>query len=117
MSNVPRIKLSLLSESDDTFPSLQALSNLHYLCGGLMDYLWSCELDISNFGPVDRQPPPAEFRPPSPSPPENFSGEFSDQVLNVTPSNRSMQQNVEYLRALLYGSIAQDMRTTSKRVF
>ncbi|GKG17296.1 hypothetical protein Tco_0362253, partial [Tanacetum coccineum] len=37
-------------------------------------------------------------------------------VLNVTPSNLSMQPNVEYPRALLYGSIVQDMRTTSKRV-
>ncbi|GKE39019.1 crooked neck-like protein 1 [Tanacetum coccineum] len=34
----------------------------------------------------------------------------------VTPSNLSTQQNVEYLRALLYGSIAQDLRTTTKRV-
>ncbi|GKD68768.1 hypothetical protein Tco_1322858 [Tanacetum coccineum] len=32
----------------------------------------------------------------------------------VTPSNLSMQRNVEYLRALLYGSIAQDIRTTTK---
>ncbi|GJY98300.1 hypothetical protein Tco_0515210 [Tanacetum coccineum] len=30
-SNVPRVKLSSLSKSDDTFPSLQALSNLYYL--------------------------------------------------------------------------------------
>ncbi|GJT62997.1 hypothetical protein Tco_1006530 [Tanacetum coccineum] len=29
---------------------------------------------------------------------------------------QNMQQNVEYPRALLYGSIAQDMRTTTKRV-
>ncbi|GJV34069.1 hypothetical protein Tco_1394469 [Tanacetum coccineum] len=54
-SNVPRIKLSSLSESDDTFLSLQALSNFHYLFGGFMDYLWSRELDISNFGPADRK--------------------------------------------------------------
>ncbi|GKE69107.1 hypothetical protein Tco_1527179 [Tanacetum coccineum] len=26
----------------DTFTSLQALSNLHYLFSGFMDYLWSC---------------------------------------------------------------------------
>ncbi|GKD95177.1 hypothetical protein Tco_1375014, partial [Tanacetum coccineum] len=30
-SNIPEVKLSLLSESDETFSSLQALSNLHYL--------------------------------------------------------------------------------------
>nr|GEZ36416.1 retrovirus-related Pol polyprotein from transposon TNT 1-94 [Tanacetum cinerariifolium] len=33
---------------------LQALSNLHYLFGGFMDYLWSRELNISNFGPAYR---------------------------------------------------------------
>ncbi|GJY80501.1 hypothetical protein Tco_0493252 [Tanacetum coccineum] len=52
-SNVPGVKLSSLSESDDTFPSLQALLNLHYLFGGFMDYLWFCELNISNFDPAD----------------------------------------------------------------
>nr|GEY49809.1 ribonuclease H-like domain-containing protein [Tanacetum cinerariifolium] len=52
-SNVPGVKFSSLSKSDDTFPSLQALSNLHYLFGGFMDYLWSRQLDISNFGPAD----------------------------------------------------------------
>ncbi|GJT84600.1 hypothetical protein Tco_1066317 [Tanacetum coccineum] len=35
------VKLSSFSESDDTFTSLQALSNLHYLFSGFMDYLWS----------------------------------------------------------------------------
>nr|GEY95424.1 hypothetical protein [Tanacetum cinerariifolium] len=40
-SNVPGVKLSLFSKSDDTFLSLQALSNLHYLFSGFMDYLWS----------------------------------------------------------------------------
>ncbi|GJY82302.1 hypothetical protein Tco_0495678 [Tanacetum coccineum] len=35
---------------------------------------------------------------------------------SVTPSNLSTQRNVEYLRALLYGSIAQDLRTTTSRV-
>ncbi|GJT59274.1 hypothetical protein Tco_1002807 [Tanacetum coccineum] len=54
-SNVPGVKLSLFSKSDDTFPSLQALSDLHYLFSGFMDYLWSRELDISNFGPTDRK--------------------------------------------------------------
>nr|GEY52693.1 integrase, catalytic region, zinc finger, CCHC-type, peptidase aspartic, catalytic [Tanacetum cinerariifolium] len=53
-SNVPGVKLSSLFKSDDTFPSLQALSDLHYLFGGFMDYLWSRELNISNFGPADR---------------------------------------------------------------
>ncbi|GJZ29343.1 hypothetical protein Tco_0573990 [Tanacetum coccineum] len=48
------IKLSSLSESDDTFPSLQVLSDLYNLFDGFMDYLWSRELDISNFGPADR---------------------------------------------------------------
>nr|GEX08507.1 hypothetical protein [Tanacetum cinerariifolium] len=33
--------------------SLQVLSNMNYLFGGFMDYLWSRELDISNFSPVD----------------------------------------------------------------
>ncbi|GJV80565.1 hypothetical protein Tco_1516435 [Tanacetum coccineum] len=51
-SNVSRIKLSSLSESDDTFPSFQALSDLYYLFVGFMDYLWSCELNISN-SPAD----------------------------------------------------------------
>ncbi|GKD68969.1 putative ribonuclease H-like domain-containing protein, partial [Tanacetum coccineum] len=32
----------------------------------------------------------------------------------VTPSNLSMQRNIEYPRALHYGSIAQDIRTTTK---
>ncbi|GKF31724.1 hypothetical protein Tco_0101522, partial [Tanacetum coccineum] len=54
-SNVPGVKLSSLSESDDTIPSLQALSYLYYLFGGFMDYLWSRKLDISNFGPADRK--------------------------------------------------------------
>nr|GEX10350.1 hypothetical protein [Tanacetum cinerariifolium] len=53
-SNVLRVKLSLLSKSDDTFLSLQALSDLYYLFGGFMDYLRSYELNISNFGPADR---------------------------------------------------------------
>nr|GFB55626.1 putative reverse transcriptase domain-containing protein [Tanacetum cinerariifolium] len=52
-SNVPRVKLSLLSKSDDTFSSLQALSNLHYLSSSFMDYLWSRQLNISNFGPAN----------------------------------------------------------------
>nr|GEY55336.1 hypothetical protein [Tanacetum cinerariifolium] len=52
-SNVSGVKLSSLSELDDTFPSLQALLNLHYLFSGFMDYFWSRELNISNFGPAD----------------------------------------------------------------
>nr|GEU61104.1 reverse transcriptase domain-containing protein [Tanacetum cinerariifolium] len=52
-SNILGIKLSSLSESDDTFSSLQALSDLNNLFGGFMDYLWSRELNISNFGPAD----------------------------------------------------------------
>ncbi|GJY66572.1 hypothetical protein Tco_0468810 [Tanacetum coccineum] len=54
-SNVPRVKLSSFSKSDDSFTSLQALSNLYYLLGSFMDYLWSCKLNISNFGPADRK--------------------------------------------------------------
>ncbi|GKA52881.1 hypothetical protein Tco_0746196 [Tanacetum coccineum] len=54
-SNVPGVKPSLLSESDDTFPSLQALSDLYYLFDGFMDYPWSRQLDISNFGLADRK--------------------------------------------------------------
>ncbi|GKC60274.1 hypothetical protein Tco_1087872 [Tanacetum coccineum] len=34
---------------------LQALSDLYYLFDGFMDYLWSRELDISNFSPADRK--------------------------------------------------------------
>ncbi|GJX95336.1 integrase, catalytic region, zinc finger, CCHC-type containing protein, partial [Tanacetum coccineum] len=37
-------------------------------------------------------------------------------LCGVTPSNLSMQRNVEYPRALLYGSITPDLRTTTKRV-
>nr|GEW92389.1 hypothetical protein [Tanacetum cinerariifolium] len=59
-SNVPGVKLSSLSKSDDTFSSLQALSDLYYLFGGFWDYLWSRELDISNFGPADRKILPME---------------------------------------------------------
>nr|GEW09053.1 serine/threonine protein kinase SRPK1 [Tanacetum cinerariifolium] len=40
-SNVPGVKLSLFSESDDTFTSLQAFSNFRYLFSGFMNYLWS----------------------------------------------------------------------------
>nr|GEX65886.1 hypothetical protein [Tanacetum cinerariifolium] len=53
-SNVPGVKLSSLSKSDETFSSLEALSNSHYLFSGFLDYLWSRQLDISNFGPADR---------------------------------------------------------------
>ncbi|GKF78584.1 hypothetical protein Tco_0234152 [Tanacetum coccineum] len=45
-----------------------------------------------------------------------YSSSSSDSEVSVTPPNLSMQQNVEYPRALLYGSITQDMRTTTKRV-
>nr|GEX05093.1 reverse transcriptase domain-containing protein [Tanacetum cinerariifolium] len=54
-SNVPGVKLSLFSKSDNTLLRLQALSDLHYLFNGFMDYLWSRELNISNFGPADRR--------------------------------------------------------------
>nr|GEV11336.1 hypothetical protein [Tanacetum cinerariifolium] len=54
-SNVSGVMLSSLSESDDTFLSLQAFSDLYYLFGGFMYYLWSRELNISNFGPADRK--------------------------------------------------------------
>nr|GEY20011.1 zinc finger, CCHC-type [Tanacetum cinerariifolium] len=33
---------------------MQALTNLHYLFSGFMDYFWSRELNISNFGPANR---------------------------------------------------------------
>nr|GEW15651.1 retrovirus-related Pol polyprotein from transposon TNT 1-94 [Tanacetum cinerariifolium] len=59
-SNVPRVKFFLFSKSDDTFTSLQALSNLNYLFSGFMDYFWSCELNISNFGPANRKILPME---------------------------------------------------------
>ncbi|GJX75471.1 hypothetical protein Tco_0314066 [Tanacetum coccineum] len=36
------------------------------------------------------------------------------EEMSVTPSNLSMQRNIEYPRALHYGSIAQDIRTTTK---
>ncbi|GJZ56437.1 hypothetical protein Tco_0611630 [Tanacetum coccineum] len=53
-SNVSRVKLSSFSESDNTFTSLQALSNLHYIFSGFMDYFWSRKLNISNFGLANR---------------------------------------------------------------
>nr|GFA37335.1 hypothetical protein [Tanacetum cinerariifolium] len=53
-SNVPGIKLSSLSKSDDTFTRLQVLSNLHFRFIGFIDYFWSRKLNISNFGPADR---------------------------------------------------------------
>ncbi|GKG17901.1 hypothetical protein Tco_0372199, partial [Tanacetum coccineum] len=40
-SNVPKVKLSSLSKTNDTFSSLQALSDLNYFLGGFIDYLWS----------------------------------------------------------------------------
>ncbi|GKG10751.1 hypothetical protein Tco_0342151, partial [Tanacetum coccineum] len=40
-SDVPRVKLSSFPESNDTFTSLQAFSNLHYLFNDFMDYFWS----------------------------------------------------------------------------
>nr|GEZ51340.1 hypothetical protein [Tanacetum cinerariifolium]GEZ51354.1 hypothetical protein [Tanacetum cinerariifolium]GEZ51361.1 hypothetical protein [Tanacetum cinerariifolium] len=43
-SNVPGVKLSSFSKSDGTFLSLQALSDLYYLFGGFLDYLWSQDL-------------------------------------------------------------------------
>ncbi|GJU86545.1 hypothetical protein Tco_1294091 [Tanacetum coccineum] len=54
-SNVPGVKLSLFSKSYDTFPSLQALSDLHYLFGGFMDYLWSREFGIFTLGPTRQE--------------------------------------------------------------
>ncbi|GKD55508.1 hypothetical protein Tco_1288895 [Tanacetum coccineum] len=53
-SNVSGIKLSSFSKSEYTFTSLLALSNLYDLFSGFMDYFWSCELNISNFGPANR---------------------------------------------------------------
>nr|GEY74894.1 reverse transcriptase domain-containing protein [Tanacetum cinerariifolium] len=49
-SNVSWVKISLFYESDDTFTSLQALSNLHYLFSGFMNYFWSrrgCQVFIA----------------------------------------------------------------------
>nr|GEY65750.1 hypothetical protein [Tanacetum cinerariifolium] len=43
----------ILSTNSKGFTSLQALSNLHYLFSGFMDYFWSCKLNISNFGPTN----------------------------------------------------------------
>ncbi|GJY76858.1 hypothetical protein Tco_0481974 [Tanacetum coccineum] len=54
-SNVPGVKLSSLFELDDTFLSLQALSDVYYLFDGFIDYLWPRELDISNFSPSNRK--------------------------------------------------------------
>nr|GEZ08768.1 reverse transcriptase domain-containing protein [Tanacetum cinerariifolium] len=45
-----------LSQKEQIKPpqvSLQALLNLHYLFSGFMDYLWSHQLDISNFSLAD----------------------------------------------------------------
>nr|GEY11678.1 hypothetical protein [Tanacetum cinerariifolium] len=54
-SNVSGVKLSSFFKLDDTFLSLQVLSDLNYLFNGFMDYLWSRELNISNFGSADRK--------------------------------------------------------------
>ncbi|GKB42009.1 hypothetical protein Tco_0886951 [Tanacetum coccineum] len=62
--NVLGVKFSSFSESDDTFPSLQALSNLYYLFVRFIDYLWSRELDISNFGLAYRKIIPMSLKPP-----------------------------------------------------
>ncbi|GKB61536.1 hypothetical protein Tco_0917722 [Tanacetum coccineum] len=48
-------------------------------------------------------------------PPGFQDSQHPDHVC-VTPSNLSSQRNVEYPRALLYESIAQDLRTAIKRV-
>ncbi|GKC90666.1 hypothetical protein Tco_1151315 [Tanacetum coccineum] len=47
-SNVPRVKLSSLSKSDDTFLSLQELLDLYYLFDGFMDYFWKILLVSAN---------------------------------------------------------------------
>ncbi|GJS33646.1 retrovirus-related pol polyprotein from transposon TNT 1-94 [Tanacetum coccineum] len=64
-SNVPGIKLSSFSESDDTFTSLQALLNLHYLFSGFMDYFWSPTRKIEESLNVtfDETPPPSKTSP------------------------------------------------------
>ncbi|GJT99347.1 reverse transcriptase domain-containing protein [Tanacetum coccineum] len=54
-SNVSRIKLSSFSKLKDTFTSLKALTNLHDLFSGFMNYFWSRELNISNFSPANRK--------------------------------------------------------------
>ncbi|GJR41307.1 hypothetical protein Tco_1216991 [Tanacetum coccineum] len=54
------ISIKLVMWKIDTFPSLQALSDLYYLFYGFMDYLWSRQLDISNFGLEDRKILPVE---------------------------------------------------------
>nr|GEV56250.1 hypothetical protein [Tanacetum cinerariifolium] len=54
-SIVTGVKLYSLSKSDETFSSLHALSDLNYLFGGFMYYLWSRELNISNFSQSDRK--------------------------------------------------------------
>ncbi|GKA06125.1 putative ribonuclease H-like domain-containing protein [Tanacetum coccineum] len=46
---------------------------------------------------------------------KNMKFDWSEKA-NVTPPKYRLQQNIEYLRALLHRSIAQDMRTTTKRV-
>ncbi|GJW54331.1 hypothetical protein Tco_0098416 [Tanacetum coccineum] len=46
-SNVPGVKLSSFSESDDTFTSLQALSNLHYLFLNKVDIGDDCGISSS----------------------------------------------------------------------
>ncbi|GJW62852.1 hypothetical protein Tco_0112187 [Tanacetum coccineum] len=84
-SNVPGVKLSSLSESDDTFPSLQALLNLHYLFGGFMDYLWFYLDNL--FGPLYE-----EYY--STSPPE-ASNNFAAHTLDNENTSSSWSNVVE----------------------
>nr|GEW81461.1 ribonuclease H-like domain-containing protein [Tanacetum cinerariifolium] len=66
-----------------TFATLQALSSLHYLFSGFMDYLWSCELDISNFGPADRKILPVSLKSPK-------SGNQLRFLMHRVPSGRTL---------------------------
>ncbi|GJV22122.1 hypothetical protein Tco_1371142 [Tanacetum coccineum] len=120
-SNVLGIKLSSFSKSDDTFTSLQALSNLHYLFSGFKDYFWSCELNISNFGQANRPnsdalrkcilkgpytptivtAPAVPATEDSPAVPEQTTVKT---VMNMTPENRAhFESEKEAIRLILTG--------------
>nr|GEV07862.1 hypothetical protein [Tanacetum cinerariifolium] len=52
---VYRLRKALYGLKQAPRACLQALLNLYYLFSGFMDYFWSRELNISNFGPADRK--------------------------------------------------------------
>nr|GEV39255.1 reverse transcriptase domain-containing protein [Tanacetum cinerariifolium] len=90
-SNVLGVKVSSLSKSNDTFPILQTLSDLYYLFGGFMDYLWSCQLDISNFGLADSNTPQTPY-----SAATHFGGVTKAVRITSATGNSSLEMGEDY---------------------